>query len=366
MNKITIPFFFNASAFKGNSGKPEKMDFTYFYNKDLELYQQQSTKEIDVLLDVVYAEGSMMNGEMDFNHGGMQGKASLEFILKCVQDKTSVFEIGCGNGFLLKELHKLGYQCYGLEPGPQSDQLKMACPQVEVIRDFFPTKNITKTFDLITHFNVMEHVKNPVEFILEQKRLLTSKGKIVFGVPNCEPNLLVGDLSIFLHEHYQYFTADSLFNLAASTGFHIERIEYGANNGMIFCAFVQNDVKSCHKPNHRWESFDYKKPLLSLGKELNNYDQDEIGIYCPKRAINSLYLLGISDCRFVDDTKALHGKYMPTFNNPVESFEQFKAHPPKLLVIFSRTFAKEIYEKCAQTKAFQNTKICLLQDFDER
>ena len=57
---------------------------------------------------------------------------------------------------------------------------------------------------------------------------------------------------------------------------------------------------------------------------------------------------------------------MPTFSYAVESFEQLLTNPPKLLLIFSRTFGQSIFRKCAETNELKNTKILLLKEFDER
>lgn len=368
MKRLSIPFFFGATDTSNNDGKPEKVDFEYFYNKDLELFQQKPNSYVDDLLKSVYIDGSMMNGEMDFNTGGLQGQASLEFILKNLdRANLKIFEIGYGNGFLLKELHKIGFECSGVEPGPQCDILTNAYPQIRAVRDFFPSTQIKETYDVVMHFNVIEHVKDPVEFLLEQKNMLNPGGKIIFGMPNCEPNIATGDLSMFLHEHFQYFTTDSLLKLANKINLHIEDIAYGANNGMIFCSF-SNRPSHCKliKSDISWETFDYEKPLKNLQTELSSYEQSDVAVYCPKRALNALHILNIKNCRLVDDTKSLHGKYMPTFSYAVESFEQLLTNPPKLLLIFSRTFGQSIFRKCAETNELKNTKILLLKEFDER
>jgi hypothetical protein len=186
-------------------------------------------------------------------------------------------------------------------------------------------------------------------------------------MPNCEPNILTGDLSMFLHEHFQYFTTDSLLSLANKTNLHIEDIAYGANNGMIFCSFSNTpSQRKFIKSDIIWEIFDYEKPLKSLETELRSYQQSEVAVYCPKRALNALHILNITNCRMIDDTESLHGKHMPTFSCVVESFEQLLINPPKILIIFSRTFGQNILKKCTETNELKNTKILLLKEFDER
>ena len=367
MNELTIPFFYNANIDKDNGGKPGSLLFQYYYNSDLSLYQQIPNDYTSEILEQVYKEGSMMNGEMDYSTGGLQGQAAVDYILTYIANKnySSVLEIGCGNGYVLKELSKTIKRCVGLEPGPQATVLTKDCPDIEVIHEFFPTPKINTKFDLLLHFNVLEHVIDPAAFLAEQLKLLTENGMIVFGVPNCEPNLKCGDLSIFLHEHYSYFTRDSIVAISKLLGAEIINMEVGAAGGMIFCSLGKNNPRILTElSGHAWQLFDYKNSLTNISKIMLPCAQEDIAVYCPKRAMNALSILQKYDIRLVDDTSSLTGKFLPTFNLPVEDFSSLTKSPPKLLIIFSRTFGKQILLKCKSSDSLSNTKIFLLEDFD--
>ena len=263
----------------------------------------------------------------------------------------------------------MGYYCVGLEPGPQVEELRSETNQIEIISDFFPSNQISQKFDVIIHYNVIEHISNPMEFMLEQKKCLNQDGKIIFGMPNCEPNLKNGDVSIFMHEHFNYFTRESLILLADSIGMQVETIVPAANDGMIFCCFSnkynnQNKIEQNLKDN--WHEFPtkIKNSLERLNIEIAKYQESDIAIYSPKRALNALSILDKLNCRLIDDTPSLYNNYLPSLKNRIENFVDLIKSPPKIVIIFSRTFGKEILLKCTNRVELANTIILNIEKFD--
>ncbi len=371
VRSLNIPFFYGVQKAKSNGGIPSVLPFNYYYDEDLKLYCQKSDSKLRQLLKHIYLKGSMLNGEMNSLDGGHQGRAALDFILNSFPDlkNKKVLEIGCGNGFILKELSKRGANCVGLEPGPQIAEAEDGFGGIELINDFFPSSKIAGEFDLILHFNVLEHIENPVQSLIEQRILLKESGKIIFGIPNSEPNLRTGDISIFAHEHYNYFTRDSFIYVAKSAGLAIDSIETGASNGMIFCSMLiegDSSISEYKDSGTNWKSFDDKidNSLENLNRCLNKYSEGEVAIYCPKRALNALSILGFNNCRLVDDTKDMFGNFFPFFNNPIENIDSLIEKPSKVIIIFSRTFGKEIKIKCNGHIELRDTPLFLLEDFD--
>lgn len=368
---LEIPFFFGVQDDQNNGGLPFSLPFKYYFDKQLNLYRQFSDENLRQILKEIYLKGSMLNGEMNVVDGGHQGRAALEFIYQNVEQINGlrVLEIGCGNGFILKELTKRGAICVGLEPGPQINDAN-AIEGIQLINDFFPSEKITGEFDFILHFNVLEHLENPVDVLIEQAKILKPEGKIIFGIPNCEPNLSTGDLSIFAHEHFNYFTRDSIFHVSKHAGLYVDSIATGASDGMIFCSLVKNSLSS--RLNYidsktQWDDFDSKVEgtLRNLKNTLENYKTKDVAVYCPKRALNALSILHVHDCRIIDDTIDMYGKYLPSFNNPVENRESLAARAPDVLIVFSRTFGHLIKEKCRSLKELDKTEILLLEEFDQ-
>jgi 2-polyprenyl-3-methyl-5-hydroxy-6-metoxy-1,4-benzoquinol methylase len=369
LKTINIPFFFEAQNDSRNGEFPLIFPFSYYYDPKLKLFRQQNSDDLKTLLEKVYKKGSMLNGAMNLIGGGLQGQESLKFILNFfpnLKDKK-VLEIGCGNGFLLKELSNYGGSCVGLEPGKQIELASQ--PNIELINDFFPSIKVKGEFDLIIHFNVLEHLENPVEILKEQVKLLGPEGKIIFGVPNCEPYLNSGDLSLFVHEHFNYFTQESLHQIALASNLKIESLSIGAKNGMIFCALTkQNLSNELNVPFQNFDLHNYESKvqnsLMKLDSFLSKYKEKDVAIYCPIRSMNSLSILNKTNCRLVDDNSELNGKYLPNFSNPIENLSALTLNPPQNILIFSRTFWKDIMNKCKNHSELRNTEIFNIEEFD--
>lgn len=367
MFPLSLPFFIGVQNERGNSGFPESYPFDLYFDTKLKLYRQKISRELDELLVKVYTGGSMLNGEMNSSEGKIYADAALNFISSCGVKLTQnkVLEIGCGNGYILSELEKQQAICTGIEPGPQAAAVNNL--NIKIIRDFFPTDTLKEKFDLILHFNVLEHVADPEKAILEQMKLLNEGGSILLGVPNCEPYLFNNDVSLFVHEHCNYFTKESLIQIANSTGLVIAKFEEGVEGGMLFAELKKTGVNSTKefRPFNptKFEnkvSFFNNKMAGIIGK----YGEKSVAIYSPLRATNLLFMKGLLHTRFVDDKPSLKGKYLPGFINPIENFEEIKNNPPKCIIIFSRTFGNKIKQKCLAAPELKSTEIITLDSIN--
>ena len=101
---------------------------------------------------------------------------------------TRILDIGCGTGELLAELHKRGGEVWGVDADKRD---------IETARKYFGLNNLyamphkdffrkpdLPLFDIVTFFEVLEHLDNPEEFIRDVKKILKPGGKIVMSVPS--------------------------------------------------------------------------------------------------------------------------------------------------------------------------------------
>lgn len=103
----------------------------------------------------------------------------MKYLKPFLKTKKNILEIGCSSGFMLNHLSKMGHKCYGIEPsGLFQKYLKN---KIELFKDLKNIKN--KKFDLIIHFFVLEHIRDPFKFFKQQKKLLNKGGKIIFEIP---------------------------------------------------------------------------------------------------------------------------------------------------------------------------------------
>ncbi len=136
-------------------------------------------------------------------------------IISTYKNKGRILDIGCGPGFFLEAATKMGYSdLWGIDP---SDYI------VDVARKKFG-KNILQgtiesnelepdSFDLLTAFDVFEHIYRPVDFVNRAHELLKDDGILAFTTPNPKSALarIFGRqwVSFKMPEHVFYWAPDT-------------------------------------------------------------------------------------------------------------------------------------------------------------
>lgn len=369
MNKIvSLPFFHGTCNNQNNDGFPNVLPIEIYYDLKLKMFRCEKSELLEETLNQVYLKGSLVDGSISSESGGIYVSRLVEFIIRHASIKKSsrILEIGFGKGTILKKLKQLEYSnLLGVEPGDH--QFLSEMNGIEMINDFFPTNQISGNFDVIYHFAVWEHVDDPVVFIQDQLSFLKEDGCLIFGVPNCEPYYLDGDVSMFIHEHFSYFTSESIAITVEIAGGKLEYIEIieGMLVGKITKAKKNHTNKKlddlAFDDKQFWGKSDkILEALKALFFEYEN--QNEIVIYVPGRALNALYMLGLKNVRFVDDNSEMRNRYLPYFDCPVESFEQMCENPPKIILIYSITFGEKIREKCKGVEQLSETRIITINN----
>jgi len=361
-----LPFFFKALTDSNNDGKPHFLKFLLYYDEDLKMFRQKSTNELNSELLEIYKNGSLVEGSVSSESGKIYINQIISYLFENFNLKkdSSVLEIGFGSGVLLKELKLQGLEkLAGIEPG--NHKVVEGLGGINLIRDFFPTALFKDKVDLIYSFGILEHLEDPLSFLTSQINQINENGRIIFSVPNCEPYLNEGDLSIFIHEHFSYFTRDSIINLVKKTGF--KTLDISVIEGALI-ATIGKQGKELETNNSLISKDVYFTKANNLSNRISNlfqnYSESEIAIYAPMRAMNLLFISNKLNVRLIDDSTELHGKYLPSLSSKIESFEELLVNPPKCLLIFSRTFGERIKQKCIMNIQLKNTEIILLSDFE--
>ncbi len=362
-----LPFFFKSHSGNDNGGFPEIMPFHLYYDNELTMFRQKPSTELVNILNEVYKQGSLVEGSISSESGIVYRKKIVSYILSqfSIQDTSKVLEVGFGSGAILKELMEQGVKnLTGIEPG---DHVHVnGLEGITLIRDYFPSRLLTQKFDLIYSLLVLEHIEDPLIYLLNLISALNENGKIIFAVPNCEPYLKEGDISIFIHEHFSYFTKSSIFKLVNKTNLNIEDISIieGAfivtMSNTIGAVSVTEDT-ICQNAFYK----SVNEHINKLGTLFSKYKNSDLAIYAPTRALNILFVSGHIAVRLIDDNSELQQRYLPVLTSVVESFETMALNPPKCILIFSRTFGERLKEKCLSDLRLRNTIVMSLNDLDK-
>lgn len=134
-----------------------------------------------------------------------------------------VLDVGCAIGLFLAAAQIGGWQSYGVEPSPHlgtygRNNLGLSIVEGELSQANFPPDY----FDVVTLWDVTEHLLNPVATYQLVNRVLRPGGLLLLRMPNwysVARELLGPDWDMFVTDHFYYFTPVTLGQLLKQTGF---------------------------------------------------------------------------------------------------------------------------------------------------
>jgi SAM-dependent methyltransferase len=139
-----------------------------------------------------------------------------------------ILDVGCGVGYFLEEAHGMGWEPHGTEYGERAVAInrEKGFTVADAARIDAPFKQ--GHFDVITAFEVLEHVPEPRSEMEAIARMLRPGGLFYCTTPNfgsLSRRLLGPRWSVIDYpEHLNYFTARTLVNLAEKVGLAPTRV----------------------------------------------------------------------------------------------------------------------------------------------
>jgi 2-polyprenyl-3-methyl-5-hydroxy-6-metoxy-1,4-benzoquinol methylase len=147
----------------------------------------------------------------------------------------AILDVGCATGGWLKYVYAnnltAANRLYGFDASSN---------QVEYARSFFPhvklavdiddyaakLNDVSVQFDLITLWDVLEHIRQPSEFMASVAKKLSVGGLIYISVPNALPMRIKAKLNFYgstwsPNEHINYFNPKTLQRICEKVGLHI-------------------------------------------------------------------------------------------------------------------------------------------------
>ena len=191
-----------------SADRPSMDELPDYYPQDYEAYQQPETE---------------MSSSQVW-HSNRMWEMQVDYIEKFKPSRGQLLDVGCATGEFLNIARKRGWQVHGLELIEQTAQIARQRHGIQVDTGRLETVNLPEnTFDLITMWDVLEHLPDPLASLQHCCRLLRESGVIVFSIPN----LASVDRYLFgrswigwdAPRHFTLFTLETLQAAFKKTGY---------------------------------------------------------------------------------------------------------------------------------------------------
>ena len=143
-----------------------------------------------------------------------------------ISPPARVLDVGCGNGQFLEIATGLGHQAYGLDASASAVEMCLQAGLQAYTEDFLEHWPAEKP-NIVTFWDVLEHVANPVQFLKHARELTAPHGFVLAKVPlSTRRSVAASALSapiarsvLMVPSHVQFFSPRSLKRGLQRAGF---------------------------------------------------------------------------------------------------------------------------------------------------
>jgi len=291
-----------------------------------------------------------------------------EYLSKYLLDRynllnKSIIEIGCGQGHFLSRLCKQGdSRGLGFDPGyRQSESITSVKKNIKIIKDYYGEKYNAYEADLIYSRQVLEHVPEPYQFVIDIYEAALERGTSVFiEVPSAMFTLKEQAFWDIIYEHYSYFTKESITALFQSANFEIEN-----TYDLYHEQFLGIEVKPVKRKSNRIKAIKKDSDLFNYVRNYHQFYLDKINYWHEQikewmkdhrsfivwgvgsKGVMFLNELGISNemPNVIDINPRKQGKFVTGTGQQIMSPDILKKIKPYTLIITNSIYLQEIKRK---------------------
>jgi 2-polyprenyl-3-methyl-5-hydroxy-6-metoxy-1,4-benzoquinol methylase len=236
-----------------STGCPEEVIHIYKCGKCLTVYLGKYNENFDDGLYAYYEKDIGKTKEQIYDPLTKESYLKVLQYLKKNGCGKSILDVGCGNGSFIDAALEYGYEARGIELSQPAVDIAQGFNLPVINMDFFSSKIDDSSFDVITMFEVIEHLPKPIEFIKRAAEVVKPGGLIYLTTPNfnsLDHFILRKSWKVFHREHLSYFTPNELINsIKKSTDLEIVQMETRNISLELINQFRHASVKFFTKKN---------------------------------------------------------------------------------------------------------------------
>lgn len=188
----------------------------------------------------------------------------------CPSGKGSLLDIGCFNGFFVKKMLSLGYDAQGIDFNEGAVALgreNMGLGSRISTRTIEDMMEGGDRFDVVTLFEVLEHLPDIREFLRKATELLKEEGVLILSTPNRK--MCWRPALDFPPHHLSRFSAKSLIECLSRLEMDTLRVEEQMSTYELTRHYVGTFFRKKDRASLRGGEFRHKKIATVLRRGMN-------------------------------------------------------------------------------------------------
>jgi len=163
-----------------------------------------------------------------------------------------LLDVGCHLGLFLDVARRAGWQVAGVEPSRWSVE-RARERDLDVRHGTIETAGFpAESFDVVTMWDVVEHLSDPLAELRRIHRLLRPNGVLALGTMNVDalfPRLAGRRWPWYMQMHLVYFSRRTLHNMLAKAGFRV--VEMSPHKRVVRLSYLVSRLEPYSRPAYR-------------------------------------------------------------------------------------------------------------------
>jgi hypothetical protein len=264
--------------------------------------------------------------------------------------KTTVLDVGSGDGFFLRTICSMGRNSgIGIEPG--FVQATSPGRTVRTIRDRFSERQAARTrFGLISCRHVLSEIHQPKELLVSIRRGIRDPACVVYlEVPNAAHTFEQRLFWNLVYEHRSWYLPAGLMNLCQVAGLEVRDMRASWKREYLSAVAMRTDsLESLQSFRTEWA-----RTVEQWQARLAAWRRSGVRVVAWGAGARAVTFFGGFDCRGLIDTvidinPIRQGKYLPVSALRVEPPSFIRTFKPDVILITNPTYKPEIQAHVAR------------------